>query len=72
VGHDRRGVTIYQRDADGAEIVFPEIKTTLRRRKGRQLPAAVQVPVQDKRVDDDLPRIGQAYQRFLKTGQVEE
>jgi type I restriction enzyme M protein len=72
VGHDRRGVTLYQRDADGAEIVFPSVKTTLRRRRGGRLPLPVQIPVQEKRVDDDLPRISQAYRRFLHTGQVEE
>ena len=72
VGHDRRGVTIYQRDADGAEIIFSGIKTNLRRRKSRQLPTPVDVPIQDKRVDDDLPNIGKAYQGFIKTGRVEE
>jgi len=71
VGHDRRGVTIYQRDADGAEIVFPDKKISLRRRKNRQLPVPVETPVQDKKIDDDLPRIGQAYQVFLKTGRVD-
>jgi len=71
VGHDRRGVTIYQRDADGAEIIFPGKKTSLRRRKNRQLPVPVETPVQDKRVDDDLPRISDAYRIFLKTGQVD-
>jgi len=71
VGHDRRGVTINQRDADGAEIIFPGVKTSLRRRKNRQLPVPTETPVQDKKIDDDLPRIGQAYQRFLKTGQVD-
>lgn len=71
VGHDRRGVTIYQRDADGAEIVFASKKTSLRRRKSRQLPVPVETPVQDKRIDDDLPRVGEAYRKFLKTGQVD-
>lgn len=71
VGHDRRGVTIYHRDADGAEKIFSGIKTSLRRRKNRQLPTTVNMPIQDKRVDDDLPQISQAYKDFLKTGQVE-
>jgi type I restriction enzyme M protein len=71
VGHDRRGVTIYQRDADGAEIIFPGKKASLRRRRNRQLPVPVETPVQDKRVDDDLPRIGEAYRKFLKTGKVD-
>jgi type I restriction enzyme M protein len=71
VGHDRRGVTIYQRDADGAEIIFPGIKTSLRRRKNRQLPTPVEMPVQERKMDDDLPHIGQAYRRFLKTGRLD-
>jgi type I restriction enzyme M protein len=71
VGHDRRGVTIFQRDADGAEIIFAGKKTSLRRRKNRLLPLPVETPVQDKRIDDDLPRIGEAYRKFLKTGQVD-
>jgi type I restriction enzyme M protein len=72
VGHDRRGVTIYQRDADGAEIIFPGKKTSLRRRKNRQLPVPVETPIQDKKIDDDLPRISEAYCKFLQTGQVDE
>jgi type I restriction enzyme M protein len=71
VGHDRRGVTVYQRDADGAEIIFPSKKTSLRRRKSRQLPVPVETPVQDKKIDDDLPLISEAYRKFLKTGQVD-
>lgn len=71
VGHDRRGVTIFQRDADGAEIIFPSTRTSLRRRKNRQLPTTVNMPIQVKRVDDDLPQISQAYNGFLKTGQVD-
>lgn len=70
VGHDRRGNVVYQRDADGAEIVFPGKTTALRRRRGRQLPLPVEILVQEKHVDDDLPRIVQAYRRFLETGQV--
>jgi len=70
IGHDRRGGTLYQRDADGAEIIFPVKKTSLRRRKNRQLPVPVEMPVQDKMIDDDLPRISEAYSKFLKTGQV--
>ncbi len=72
VGHDRRGVTTFQHDADGAEIIFPSTRTNLHRRKNRQLPVPVETPIQDKRVDDNLPSIGQAYQRFLKNGQVDK
>jgi type I restriction enzyme M protein len=72
VGHDHRGVALYQRDADGAEIIFPGIKTSLRRSKNRQLPKTIDTPIQEKRVDDNLPLIGKAYRDFLKTGQKKE
>lgn len=68
VGHDRRGNTIYLRDPDGAETFFNETRDVLRRRRGRLLP--VTVTSQEKRVDDDLPRIADAYRQFRKTGQV--
>ena len=71
VGHDRRGVPIYQRDPDGAEIIFPGVRTSLRRRKNHRLPVPVDTPVQEKHLDDDLPRIAQVYRRFLQTGEVE-
>lgn len=68
VGHDRRGNTIYVRDPDGAETIFTETREVLRRRRNRLAP--VTVTVQEKRVDDDLPRIAEAYRQFRKTGQV--
>jgi hypothetical protein len=46
-------------------------KTNLRRLKNRQLPKIIEIPFQDKRIDDDLPKIGQAFQHFLRTWQVE-
>jgi type I restriction enzyme M protein len=65
LGKDRRGNPIYLRDEDGAELLFdtvtkyvvnkkdgtPEVKT--RREKLKQL-------------DDDLPKISEAYFNFLK------
>jgi len=68
VGHDRRGNTICLRDPDGAETFFSETRDVLRRRRGRLLP--VNVTSQEKRVDDDLPRIAEAYQQFRRTGKV--
>jgi type I restriction enzyme M protein len=72
VGHDRRGNTVYERDADGAEIIFPDTKIILRRRRGRQLPIPKETPIQEKRVDDDLPKISDAYRHFLQTGNVDQ
>jgi len=68
VGHDRRGNTIYVRDPDGAETIFAETREVLRRRRNRLVP--VTVTMQEKRVDDDLPRVAEAYRQFRKTGKV--
>jgi len=64
VGHDRRGNTVYVRDADGAEVVFYEPKTSLQRRGGRLRPVTNVIP--EKRVDDDLPKVSHAYLEYLK------
>lgn len=71
VGHDRRGNIIYERDADGAEIVFADTKTVIRQRRGRQLPTPVERFVQEKRMDDDLPKISKAYRQYITTGKIE-
>jgi len=70
VGHDRRGNTLFVRDADGAEVVFAETHDVLRRRANRQVP--VTVTSRRKRVDDDLPRVAEAYREYLLTGDVPE
>lgn len=67
VGHDRRGNDIYERDPDGAEKVYTETREVLRRRRGKMEP--VQVTVQEKRIDDDLPWIAEAYQQYKITEQ---
>lgn len=63
VGKDRRGAPVYEKDDDGAEILFENIKRwvsqdlfgneTIRSRKERV-----------KRIADDLPKISQAYTHF--------
>lgn len=68
VGHDRRGNTLYVRDADGAEAIFTETYDVLRRRANRTVP--IKEISKRKRVDDDLPRIAEAYQEYLLTGEV--
>ncbi len=68
VGHDRRGNTIYERDLDGAEIVFKETKETLRRRHNRHVP--IKTTITEKRIDDDLPKIGLAYNDYLESGEI--
>ncbi len=69
VGHDRRGNTIYVRDADGAEQIFTETREVLRQRGRRRVPTPF--TTQEKRIDDDLPAIGDAYLSFLRTGRVD-
>lgn len=65
VGKDRRGVPVYVRDEDGAELLFNHKKewlsldengkTTVRSRNEKV-----------KRLDDDLPKVSEAYKEFLK------
>ena len=69
VGHDRRGNTLCVRDPDGAETVFTETRDEVRRLPNGRL-VVKPITVQEKRVDDDLPRIADAYRQFLRTGQV--
>ena len=63
VGKDRRGVPIYERDDDGAEILFPHVKQTLvHLDNGRE-----QVRSRNERIKhlaDDLPKVSAAYKLF--------
>ncbi len=67
VGHDRRGNALYTRDPDGAETVFAGTREELRRLPNGRL-AVKSVTLQEKRIDDDLPRIGEAYGEFITIG----
>lgn len=69
VGHDRRGNPLYVRDADGAEVPFLATRDEVRRLPNGRLTVKSHT-IQEKRVDDDLPRIGEAYRQFLSTGRV--
>jgi type I restriction enzyme M protein len=65
VGKDRRGVPIYKRDEDGAELLFDESKQILLRDSlGNEKIISKKSRV--KRLDDDLPAISKAYAQFLK------
>ncbi len=68
IGHDRRGNIIYMREPDGAEAVFTETRPVLQRRQGQLVP--VELTSREKRIDDDLPAIGEAYKTWLRTGEV--
>lgn len=69
VGHDRRGSAVYVRDAHGAEIARPQVKQVLRRRAERDI--VVEITVREKELDDDLPKIRDAYRAFLRGDKAE-
>lgn len=65
VGKDRRGVPVYERDEDGAELIFDEEKKTLfRTPNGHERISKKTVKI--KHLNDDLPKIAEAYQKFLQ------
>lgn len=64
LGKDRRGNPIYVRDEDGAEILFPTITEYVVKDKDEN--AAVKARTEKLRqLDDDLPKIVEAYVQFL-------
>lgn len=65
LGKDRRGVPIYVRDEDGAEILFETEKKYLAYNiKGQAYVKSRKEKI--KSLDDDLPKIVNAYYEFLK------
>lgn len=70
VGHDRRGNDLYVRDADGAELIYTVEREVLRRRARRNVVQTV--TTRERKLDDDLPRIAEAYREYCVTGQATE
>lgn len=63
VGKDRRGVPIYVRDDDGAEILFPHIKKWLSyNENGKEIVRSRNERI--KHLADDLPKVAEAYLKF--------
>lgn len=63
VGKDRRGVPIYERDEDGAEILFPHTKRWLTiADNGRTVMRSRNERI--KHLADDLPKVVEAYKKF--------
>ena len=63
VGKDRRGVPIYKRDDDGAELLCDNVKKWLSRDEhGREVVRERRERI--KKLDDDLPEVTKAYQEF--------
>jgi type I restriction enzyme M protein len=64
VGKDRRGVPVYIRDEDGAELLFNRKKEWLSMdEKGN--PVVKSRNERIKELDDDLPKVSKAYKEFL-------
>lgn len=68
VGKDRRGVPVYEKDDDGAEILLEHIKKWLSiAENGREI--IKQRKERIKHLADDLPKVAKAYKEF-KEGRV--
>jgi type I restriction enzyme M protein len=62
VGFDRRGVPLYKRSPDGEEILEDHEETERIRIGGK--PVTRTLHRKKKILDDDLPRIAEAYRAF--------
>jgi len=65
VGKDRRGVPVYVRDEDGAELLFPKKKEWLSMDENGNMTVKSRNE-RIKELDDDLPKVSEAYKGFLK------
>lgn len=65
VGKDRRGNVIYEKDDDGAEILFVDKKEWASYNRQGELITRSRTE-RLKHVDDDLPKISKAYKGFLE------
>lgn len=63
VGKDRRGVPIYKRDEDGAELLFDSIKEVLLYDKNGNTKLNSR-KIRIKKLDDDLPVITESFHEF--------
>lgn len=66
VGKDRRGVPVYRKDQDGAELLFENVKQWLSTDDMGQ-PVVKERKERVKMIDDDLPRVSAAYRAFLNS-----
>lgn len=65
VGKDRRGNVIYEKDDDGAEVLFVDKKEWASYNRQGELITRCRTE-RLKHVDDDLPKISRAYNEFLE------
>jgi type I restriction enzyme M protein len=64
VGYDRRGNTLYKRSPDGEEIL--EEQEEIERIRVNGSVVSRRLRRKQKIVDDDLPKIAEAYQAFVR------
>lgn len=63
VGKDRRGVPVYVKDDDGAELLFENIKKWLSYdENGKEVVRSRKEHI--KRLADDLPKVAEAYKNY--------
>ncbi|MFN8435998.1 MAG: N-6 DNA methylase [Cytophagales bacterium] len=66
LGKDRRGVPIYERDEDGAELLFDQVvEYLITDKNGKRILKTRKEKV--KIIDDDLPHIIEAYAKFISS-----
>lgn len=63
VGKDRRGVPIYKKDDDGAELLFEQVKKWISYNENNK-EIIRQRKERIKHIDDDLPDVSEAYRTF--------
>lgn len=66
IGHDKRGTPIYRRTPDGEEVIMlrEELVTEIDETSGEETTRVN--AVRDRVVDDELPEVAAAYDRWLK------
>ena len=65
VGKDRRGNVVFERDDEGAEILYVDKKEWASYNRRGELVARHRTE-RVKHIDDDLPKISAAYKKFLE------
>lgn len=65
IGHDKRGSVIYRRTPEGDDVLASRVETVREIDSDNGHEVLVEVTVQDRQVDDDLPDVATAYRRWL-------
>ena len=68
VGKDRRGVPVYEKDDDGAELFFKDTKEWLTYDENGRSILKTRTE-RKKHLADDLPKVAQEYRKFVEGGQ---